>query len=142
MDIIENTLEQPKIKKTENMKEYMKNYKKEWNEKNKDHIKTYLKKYYEEHSPNIKVQCDCGMMISKSCLSRHKKKNSHKILLENIEKPKNDDIEKNDIEKPKNDDIEKPKKIKCDCGVYITKYNLKTHQKTDKHKQFLQLKTK
>jgi len=93
----------------EERKEYVKNwnalYKKEYNIKNEDKIKEQRKKYYEKNSDKLmeksnnyyeknkdkikeklfkKVECECGCMVSKTHLSRHKKTDKHLNIMKRI----------------------------------------------------------
>jgi hypothetical protein len=60
-----------KLRKTENRKEYMKEY-------NRLYYKNKLDKFRE------KVQCDCGLLVNKYGLSEHLKSTRHGLLIENI----------------------------------------------------------
>ncbi len=65
---------------------------KEYYEKNKktilEHKKEYKKKYFQQNKNRIqqrqkeKVQCDCGCLISRTHLARHKQTEKHKQLME------------------------------------------------------------
>ena len=65
-------MEQNKSRKTENMKEYMKNY-------NKLYYKKRLDKYRE------KMVCECGLEVNKYGLLAHLKSSRHKLLIQNME---------------------------------------------------------
>ena len=60
----------------QNNKEKIKEYKKEWIENNKDKIK----QYYQNNKDKIneKITCECGLIVSKSSLVRHRKTTKHK----------------------------------------------------------------
>jgi hypothetical protein len=79
------------MKKTQNIKQYRKNY----YQKNKQKIQDNFKKYCLIHDPYEKILCiECNKKISRCSLSKHnktkthlnrKRKNDYKILLfENI----------------------------------------------------------
>lgn len=66
--------------------EYMVQYR----ENNTEKIKEYNDNYYRLNREKIltnwrqKVKCECGCVVNKSCLIRHKKTNRHKKNMENI----------------------------------------------------------
>ena len=74
----------------ENNKEKIKEHKKEYYEKNKEKLKEYYetnKKYREDNKEQIsekgkeKIKCDCGSIIRKDSLKRHKKTKKHLNLM-------------------------------------------------------------
>ena len=67
-------------------------YKKEYYEQNKESVTNMAKEYYKEHKDEVliktkehynknKVQCDCGSIISQSCLIRHINSKIHKTSI-------------------------------------------------------------
>ena len=67
----------------ENNKDKLKDYKKEYYEKNKDKIKEKNKKYHKNNKDklNEKINCECGSIINKNSLIRHKKSKKHLKLV-------------------------------------------------------------
>ena len=63
----------------EERKEYMKRYR----EENKEYLTKYNKLYHKHNriainrSARIKIQCECGSMISKTVINRHRKTAKH-----------------------------------------------------------------
>jgi len=71
----------------ERCKKYHKEYCKKYYEKNKEKFKENKKKYYENNKEKYKlnnskragkITCECGSVVSKSSLARHKKTTKHK----------------------------------------------------------------
>ncbi len=60
-------------KSNEKRKEEIKN----WHYENKEKVKEYKKKYENKKLRLIKVKCDCGLLIAKCNLNRHKKSKKH-----------------------------------------------------------------
>ena len=60
---------------------------KEYREQNKDRINARKKEYYEENKDlirernKIKIVCECGSIVRKNCLSRHRKTKKHRELI-------------------------------------------------------------
>ena len=73
-----------KKKYREENKEKIKESKKKHYEENKEKIKEKRKTYREENKDKIKqiVKCECGCLINKSVLSRHKKTKKHIKLIQ------------------------------------------------------------
>lgn len=139
-------------------------YQKEYKQKNKDHIKEYQKKYYENNDPLEKIDCECGLSVCKSVISRHKKTKRHLLFLVNKNNLQPELKQQEEQEKKQyyethrqqlreyskkyrdtNKEILKEKrkeKIKCDCGLEITKLNIKTHQKSNIHKKLIENRLK
>ena len=75
----------------EDNKEYIKEYNKEYNKDNKEKIAEQKKEYYENNIEKrkeqmkaygkVKITCDCGCIIRKDVLARHKKSNKHLELM-------------------------------------------------------------
>jgi predicted GIY-YIG superfamily endonuclease len=67
--------------------EIIKEYKKEWREENKESILEYHKEWYEKNKEIInenkkeKITCECGSLIRKSDLARHKQSKKHINLI-------------------------------------------------------------
>ena len=75
----------------EDNKEYIKEYNKEYNKDNKEKIAEQKKEYYENNIEKrkeqmkaygkVKITCECGCIIRKDVLARHKKSNKHLELM-------------------------------------------------------------
>ena len=63
------------------IRESKKNYRKD----NKDKIKEKSKEYYEANKEKLikKKKCECGCIVAKYCIQRHKKSKKHNDLLKN-----------------------------------------------------------
>lgn len=57
-------------------KEYYSEYNKEYREKNKESIREWDREYHKEYNSQ-KVECECGCVVSKCNLLRHKKSAKH-----------------------------------------------------------------
>ena len=74
----------------EEHKEEIKKQKKEKYEKNKEEIKKKTKEYYEKNKEEInkkskeKITCECGAIVNRTVLARHKKSMKHLKLTECI----------------------------------------------------------
>ena len=73
MENLNENIKIKKIKKTENMIDYMKQYRKN----NKEHIKQYYKDYCLKKNPNEKFICGCGGSYTKANKSIHQLTNKH-----------------------------------------------------------------
>ena len=68
-------------------KDEIEKYKKQWYEEHKDENKEYYKQYYEENKNEInekrkqKVTCECGCLVTRSALSKHRKTKKHINLI-------------------------------------------------------------
>jgi hypothetical protein len=79
--------EEHRVKLNANMNSYKcyrtteekKEYDKEWKENNKEFVLNYHKEYNKK-----KVTCDCGCIINKNHLKRHKESKKHLELMEQI----------------------------------------------------------
>ena len=90
---------------------------KEWREENKDKIKEYFKKRYEGNKENILEY-----------MKERYEKNKDEILQKNKER----------YEKNKDEINEKRKeKITCPCGSVVRKSDIREHERTTKHQQWL-----
>ncbi len=73
-------------------KEALAEYNKEYQQKNKEHIAKQNKEYKEQNKEAIaekhkeKITCECGCVIRKKDLARHKKTNKHLELMKYLEK--------------------------------------------------------
>jgi len=77
-----------RLKNKDNFKEYNKEY----NLKNKDKRKEYNKEWYIKNKDKlneinkeynkVKITCECGSIISRGCVSRHKKTKIHNDLIQ------------------------------------------------------------
>ena len=63
--------------------EELKQYSKQYYDEHREDRKPYSKQYYVDHREEINkpIKCDCGCMITKRGLSRHKKTEKHKSLM-------------------------------------------------------------
>lgn len=61
-------MEEKKVNKTADVKQYMKEYNKSYYVKNKEKLDNYYA---------VKVQCECGMMVRKNNLPGHRTKGRH-----------------------------------------------------------------
>lgn len=101
IDILKEKSKQWRENNKEKLKEYFKNHYennketikekvKNWYDNNIEHKKEYDKNYYEKNKEriqqrdNIQVLCECGLMSSKSNLTRHKKTLKHQNFLNNL----------------------------------------------------------
>ena len=100
----------------EKRNEYQKQYKRDNYEKNKDHV---------EQQRSQPFACECGCVVRKGDLTRHKKTEKHKYFEEHNEPKPLIGIE-GSREKSK-------QKITCECGCIITKSEMSKHRKTQKH---------
>ena len=70
-------------------KELIKQKIKQFREANVEHIREQRKEYYKDNKENInqrkkeKIECECGCMLRKSDMARHKKSQKHKDLMDN-----------------------------------------------------------
>jgi len=78
----EHISEQKKQYKEDN-REPIKEQRKEYYENNKEHIKESTKQYYENNKEykREKIKCECGCIVSRDCLSRHKRNAKHQTLM-------------------------------------------------------------
>lgn len=86
----------------------------------KKRLKLKTKKRFKlknEKNKNYKIQCECGSIIRKYYLTRHKRTESHKLNMLNLHAHK----EKYNY------------KIQCTCGCYIGKYYHPIHIRTKRH---------
>jgi len=65
-------------------------YKKEWREENSDYLKEKSKKYREQNRETInekqneKINCECGCIVARANMSRHKQSKKHNKLIKLI----------------------------------------------------------
>ena len=75
----------------ENNKEIINERTKIYREQNKEKVKEYGKKYKEDNKEklkeerNKKITCECGCVVNKCCLTRHKKTKKHLLFLETLQ---------------------------------------------------------
>jgi glycosylphosphatidylinositol transamidase (GPIT) subunit GPI8 len=83
-----NTIKNINVRNAFNIlgKEKWKEYHKNYYENNKEKIIEKVKEYYENNREKWKekITCECGCIINKYILSRHKKSNKHIELMENL----------------------------------------------------------
>ena len=67
----------------ENNKEHLSEQKKQYYENNKEHIHEQTKQYRENNKEHIReqIKCECGCIVARDCLSRHKRSAKHKQLM-------------------------------------------------------------
>mmetsp|Transcript_38254 Transcript_38254/g.49473 ORF Transcript_38254/g.49473 Transcript_38254/m.49473 type:complete len:180 (+) Transcript_38254:100-639(+) len=70
----------------EEIKEYNKQYKKNWNIENKEEIKEYHKQYRIDNQETIaeRITCECGCISRRDSIARHKKTQKHISLMNSI----------------------------------------------------------
>ena len=67
-----------------------KDHSKKYREEHKDDSKEYMKQYREEHKDEIKTQrsqkitCECGCVVAKGGIARHRKSKNHINLMEKL----------------------------------------------------------
>ena len=92
---------------------------KAWKARNEDKVKAYKRQYYLDNidkareQGKVKVTCECGLLVFKSYLNKHKKTKKHLNIMSGS--------------KPKNE------KVACECGHSVVKSYLTKHMKTKKH---------
>jgi hypothetical protein len=64
------------------LNEYQKEYHKEYYEENKDRLNEKKREYYHENKE--KITCECGCIVIKRCLSKHRKSKKHLDNLNNL----------------------------------------------------------
>ena len=77
---------------------------------------------------NTPVNCECGLMINKQNITRHKKTKTHIDRMKNLADGKVLD----------NNPTDKTKKQTCECGAVVS--NLNRHKKTKTHKKRMENK--
>jgi len=67
-------------------KEKMQQYHKEYYNENKEKLQEYHKEFYEDNKDKIneKITCDCGCLVSRGHLTRHKKTNKHINIMKTL----------------------------------------------------------
>ncbi len=84
-EYIKEYYENKKIKILANMKEYYdnnKDKKKEYYDNNKEKISEYYKEY--NINKDKKITCDCGCIVNKFTLARHKRSQKHQEIIKTI----------------------------------------------------------
>jgi hypothetical protein len=63
----------------EQKSEYQKEYGKHYYIEHTEEIKDKIKQYYQQHKEELtqKITCECGDIVQKQCLTRHKKSKKH-----------------------------------------------------------------
>ena len=129
-----------------NNKERIKEYEREYREKNKECIKEYrdnhkeehneyTKKHYQENKEKYLNNSKKKYVLNKEhklhYQKQYNKKNKHKLATYNKEYR---EINKYKLAIKRKEYLDKNKhKVLCDCGAEISKINLSTHRKTQKH---------
>ena len=116
-----------------------------YRENNKDKIKIRKAERYKEDKARIQawsreiITCECGVEIRRSGLARHKKSDKHKMCLdlgrEVWEKSRKEDYER--LKKIRDEAIANSPIIVCGCGVRLKIRNIKRHEKSTAHRQWL-----
>ena len=139
-------------------KDYYKNHIKEWCIKNKEiYTKNNNARSKEFYSNNkellqINVTCECGSIVKKFSLNKHKQSQKHNKFIEelvtkNKEKIPEYNIKYNEYYIKNKEKIaaqqkeyrEKNKeKFTCDCGCIVNKYGLLKHKQTPKHIELME----
>jgi hypothetical protein len=107
----------------EKRNEYQKQYKRDNYEKNKEHILKYRTE---------DIICECGCVVQKRELTRHKKTEKY-LYFEEHNEPKPLIGVEGSKELAK-------QKVTCECGCIITKSELSKHRKTQKHINLMEQK--
>ena len=113
-----------------NKREYTKKYCAEYRQKNKEKLKKASANYWLENKEEInkhkreKIECECGCIVRRGDLPRHKKTQRHLDWEQNIVKIPHDRSEK----------------IECECGCIVTRHCIVRHKKTKKHLDLMILK--
>ena len=90
---------------------------------------------------NVKITCECGVIVSKCNLITHMKSKKHFQLIETgvWEGPNSQKLP----ESVRQQRVEERRaagiiKLTCECGSIVSKYNLAGHLKSDKHLQLME----
>jgi prophage antirepressor-like protein len=125
-----------------------------WKETHKDELVIKNKEYHQKNRTQIlekqrlHIECECGAIVSNSCLSRHKRTPSHQNKLANkeekVEEEKEEVVdeeeEKKDVVDEEVVENDRKKKIKCNCGLSVVKHAMNRHLKSKIHESFLKRK--
>ena len=67
----------------QNNKEYINQQHKQYRENNKEYIKEQKKQYYDINKEKVlePIKCECGCIVTRRCLSRHRKTKKHIELM-------------------------------------------------------------
>ena len=98
-------------------KDYLNKKSKEWHNNNLEKARTGAKKRYDDRKEelNTPTPCDCGLMINKQNITKHKKTEIHKKRMRAL------------AAGIVIDDTPKTKKKECECGAVVS--NLNRHKK-------------
>ena len=125
---------------TEERREYVKEYDKEYHKLNRDKHKERNKKYREKNIDKCKEYIKEYYEQKKDKILEYHKEH-YELNKEKINK-KNKEYYKQNKEKIKEKNKEKNKeKIICQCGCAVTKYNLARHKHTKKHQAYINQQT-
>lgn len=91
-----------------------------------DTIEILKKKAMYENSKDVTIKCECGCMVTKCVMARHKKTDKHTNYMATLERG----------EIPSSDS----KEITCECGAIIARSHISEHRKTQKHNKAMELK--
>jgi len=108
-------------------------------------VSNYKNKLYEKKNTylNEKITCECGEVLSRVNLSRHKLSNNHIRFIENP----NEIINREKViltpeERKKKINDNATEKIKCECGKEVSRANMSKHKLTEKHQLKMSIKEK
>ena len=90
-----------------------------------DAIEAYKKKAMYDNSKDIPIKCECGCMVTKCQIARHKKTNKHTNYMATLERG----------QIPSSDS----KEITCQCGAIVARSHISEHRKTLKHNKAMEL---
>jgi len=90
-----------------------------------DAIEKYKKKAMYDTSKDLPIKCECGCMVTKCVMARHKKTDKHTNYIATLERG----------EIPSSDS----KEITCECGAIIARAHISEHKRTLKHKKAMEL---
>jgi hypothetical protein len=91
-----------------------------------DLIESHKKKAMYENSKDVTIKCECGCMVIKCVMARHKKTDKHTNYMATLERG----------EIPSSDS----KEITCECGAIVARSHISEHRKTQKHNKAMELK--
>lgn len=137
-------LQQYHIKNREKNKEKIKTRMKQYRQDNKQHHYEYNKKYNEEHKEEKKIYRKKYREINKESLKQknkiyndnHKEENTQRSIEWREKNPeKRKEIQKRGNEKRK--EKAKEHKTTCMCGSIVEYYNIRRHERSKKHKNYL-----
>tara|TARA_R110002012_G_scaffold313164_1_gene524521 strand:+ start:531 stop:1232 length:702 start_codon:yes stop_codon:yes gene_type:complete len=118
----EKTKEKKKQYYQAHKEERLENYK-QYRQAHKEEISECQRKYRQSHKEELnkysceKIECDCGCIVRRCNMARHKKTQRHL------------DCEQHIVKKP----YDSSEKIECECGCKVTRNHIERHKKSKKH---------